>query len=725
MKKLTLISLFAAISLTVPLSLQVLGNDHQLMETPIVTDNPIVLDSPLFTRYEEQIQYTQPVIDMSEFTLLMENDLFELYYNTLGLALRLRNKSTGYIWSTDVPNITNYSLNAINKRRIRSAAIINLRDAADKSATITTSDNGVLSTVDLIDESTARFNVDMVANDGISFYYDIHLDDSGFRLDFDSDQLIETLGTRVIDISFFPFMGAVYKNEIPGYALIASGNGGLVRFEASATMSAPFVERLYGPDLAQVINYNGNLGFNFPVYGIVHGEEQNGLLVHTDKGSEMAVFRYTPTGTTTDFHTVSNTFIIREPYALNIPNSDSIFVIPDNKYSYDVGFSVNVLTGDEADYIGMAHAYRQILQEKGLLSATPIEKSAVGMQISALGGDTKKGLFTDNLLKMTTTAQLADINQELTAAGVNEIVYLLRGFNKNGMTDSSYKNYNFSNQFGTLDDLENLDYTFLYNPVDLIVDNSNAPTTSLQNIGKFYLSQWIDRNYVNYLQNMKTMDQYAPVAIDDLESTGGVTLAGVNSLLYSDPYNNYTRSQSLAAIQSWSDHPIDMYRATEYLLANTARIMQLDLYHSRQKFITDSVPFLQYVFQGYLENYSPYLNYSSNHQIDILKVIEYNTLPSFLITHEPSYLLSDTTSKNMYASYYDTLSETIINDYQFIESALTPVLGAFVVDREVLDKGITRVDYDNGISLYFNYTSSDVTIEGVTIQAMNYMLEGI
>lgn len=695
------------------------------LEQTLVTQNPIVLDSPLFTRYEETTPYTQPVVDMSEFELLMENDQVKLYYNPLGLALRVENKVTGYIWATDVPNIGDYTLNAINRRRIRSSAIVNIRDSDSRADTLAVADNGVLTSKVNLDADTVRFTVDMAESDGVYFFYDISLTDEGFRLDFDTDSIQETLGARVIDISFFPFMGAVNKDDIPGYAFIPSGNGGLVRFEESATMSAPFVERMYGPDIAQVINYTGNFGFNFPVYGIVHGEEQDALFVHIDKGSEMSVFRYTPTGTSTDFHTVGMTFLIREPYTINITGNDPIFEIPANKYVYDVGMEISVLEDESADYIGMAERYREILQANGLLPTTRINRDDLSMQLSILGGDTEKGLFTDSLIKMTTTQDVLAINERLADEGITNLNYLLRGFNSNGMTDHSYRNYLFSGQFGSLNDLQELDYSLLYNPTELIVDNGRAPNTALENIAKYFLSQQIDRDYSSYFMNVNTMNNAAPTALSKLAEQGGATLAGVNSLLYSDPYAGYTRSEVIELIQGWTSDRISMYRATEYLLGQTSEIMQLDLYHTRQKFLTDSVPFLQYVFQGYITNYSPYLNYSSNHEIDVLKVIEYNTQPSFLVTAQPSYLLSETTSRNMYASYYDTLHESIVEDYEFIQTALDPVLNALVIDREVLAKGVTRVDYDNDISMYFNYTPNAVTVEGVTIAPMNYSIKEV
>lgn len=695
------------------------------LEETQVTQNPIVLDSPLFTRFDPQLSYVQPAVDMTNFQMLMENDHVRLYYNPLGLALRIENKITGYIWSSDVPNINDYSINPINKRRTRSSAIVNIRDSDSRADTLAVADNGVVTDVQPLDADTSRFIVDMSAADGVYFYYDISLTDDGFRLDFDTDSIVETLGARVIDISFFPFMGSVYKDEIPGYAFIPSGNGGLVRFEESATMSSPFVERMYGPDIAQVINYTGNFGFNFPVYGIVHGEEQNALFVHNDNGSEMSVFRYTPTGTSTDFHTVGLTFLVREPYTINITGNDPIFEIPANKYIYDVGLSVSVLENEQADYIGMAEQYREILQANGLLPTTRLTRDELSMQLSILGGDTEKGLFTDSLIKMTSTQDILSIHDQLASEGITELKYLLRGFNRNGMTDHSYKNYAFSGQFGSLNDLEELDYSMLYNPVDYIVDNGKAPNNALENIAKYFLSQWIDRNYASYFMNIDTMNDAAPTALEQLASQGGATLAGVNSLLYSDPYAGYTRSDVIDLMQTWSPERISMYRATEYLLRQTSEIMQLDLYHTRQKFLTDSVPFLQYVFQGYITNYSPYLNYSSNHEIDVLKVIEYNTQPSFLVTAQPSYLLSETTSRNMYASYYDTLHDSIVSDYEFIQNALNPVLNALVVDREVLAKGVTRVDYDNDMSLYFNYTPSPVTIEGVTIAPLNYYVKEV
>ena len=78
----------------------------------------------------------------------------------------------------------------------------------------------------------------------------------------------------------------------------------------------------------------------------------------------------------------------------------------------------------------------------------------------------------------------------------------------------------------------------------------------------------------------------------------------------------------------------------------------------------------------------------------------------------------------MYASHFDSLKDTISSDYHLIQQALAPVMNSLVIDREVLAKGVTRVDYDNGVSIYFNYTPDPILIEGVNVSAMSYAHKG-
>ena len=39
-----------------------------------------------------------------------------------------------------------------------------------------------------------------------------------------------------------------------------------------------------------------------------------------------------------------------------------------------------------------------------------------------------------------------------------------------------------------------------------------------------------------------------------------------------------------------------------------------------------------------------------------------------------------------------------------------------------MDNGLTVVTYDNGVSIYINYSESDITADGVTVPALAYQI---
>ena len=150
----------------------------------------------------------------------------------------------------------------------------------------------------------------------------------------------------------------------------------------------------------------------------------------------------------------------------------------------------------------------------------------------------------------------------------------------------------------------------------------------------------------------------------------------------------------------------------------------MNLYHDRLKFITDSVPFLEILLRGYIDYYSPYLNFSSNKKLDMLKCVEYGTYPAFLITNEESYLLVNTLSSDLYATTFSRIEKNIYDAYGYINTALNEVINAKIVNRTVLEKGFVSVEYSNNTIILVNYTNNDLKYNHngsvVTVEKTNY-----
>ena len=116
-----------------------------------------------------------------------------------------------------------------------------------------------------------------------------------------------------------------------------------------------------------------------------------------------------------------------------------------------------------------------------------------------------------------------------------------------------------------------------------------------------------------------------------------------------------------------------------------------------------TTPTLSIVLQGTMEVYAPYSNFSFYTDSDILRMIDYNVYPSFLLTKEPSHVLADSNSKNYYSTEYNLYLDLIDSIYNEVNVALSPTLNETWIDREVVENGVIVNTYTGGIKIVINY----------------------
>ena len=138
---------------------------------------------------------------------------------------------------------------------------------------------------------------------------------------------------------------------------------------------------------------------------------------------------------------------------------------------------------------------------------------------------------------------------------------------------------------------------------------------------------------------------------------------------------------------------------------------------------TDSVPFLQMVLKGYIPYYAPYANQGFYRQACILRTIEYGAYPSFLVMGAENSQLLKTPLVDRFSLCFDDWEGTIGTTYQRVNAALSAVEGAAMQEHRALISGVVRVQYDNGVSVYVNYNSDAVTVDGVTVEGLNFAVK--
>ena len=112
------------------------------------------------------------------------------------------------------------------------------------------------------------------------------------------------------------------------------------------------------------------------------------------------------------------------------------------------------------------------------------------------------------------------------------------------------------------------------------------------------------------------------------------------------------------------------------------------------------------VLKGYIPYYSSYVNFEPNKNNFFLKMIEYGTYPSFILTWEESSELKDTNSSDIFTSEYDDFRPIIIQYYNELKEIYDKIEGSEFIKHEILDTDVVKVTYSNGVEILINYSDS-------------------
>lgn len=715
-KKITIVVLMI-LWLCVPIDVYAEEEPYDFLQTGLST----LLESNLFTRQEDYEPYYQKNMDLSNFVEIIRNTQTIMYVNPQSLAIRLKDIETGFIWASDIDDLTDYPLNAAWIRRIRSSINIdylNENNIANTSSILQRRSADNAQTSYRIEGNKAIFDVDFHI-EKIKFTYEVELNEQSIIVTLLRDSIEEYGNSRLTKVTLFEFFGSVYSDQIPGYFFIPSGNGALVRFTPTSTINNVYRARFYSGDMYRGINAQ-NTALNYPVFGVVHGVNQFGLFTEILQGAEYAEYVYTPPTFQTELHTQNATFYFRENYVQTLTSAESIVIYENDMKDYSPQIKYVMLKDEHANYVGFAHTLKASMIESNKLDKA-YAPERLALHLDVLMKEYEQGLIFKKPYIMTSVDELLNIDNDLTSSGVDNISYTLRGYNRGGYTDRSTTNLKLDRAIGRFNRLDDLDIEYYYDPMTSYSYRSKTPSYALQMITrKYFVESLSGDEYYRFVADIEYIKKHYSDAEETLINRGGIAVDGISNKLASN--KNIARHELHDVYDEMFTNRISMYRPSYYNIKHASRVYMSSLYHNRARFYTDSVPFEQILLSGYLPVYSQFLNFSSNIHVDLLKTIEYGMFPAFLITAKPSHLLSNTISRDYYATYYDNLKAYIINAYQQHDNALSHVIGHEIVGREVVANGVVRIEYSNNYHIYVNYTQNTYSEGDITVDPFDFLV---
>lgn len=773
--------IFLLITITISTTVYAVNNtnlsDYDDASTNYDFIEEMKLDSSRYARVDDlsliDEQHFIPITDDDEF--IESNVMYELYFNEDNVSFKVKNKLTNYVWSTAIENPNAGTFTGLLESGIGIEYI-------DVQKNMTISENiGITDTVFILETEEIENGILLHINIGgycstrrcerlypdylegdytkeemvelglseinISFDLEVTLNEMGINANVPLESIIENNNEEILlsSLIIFPSLGATHMDDVPGYMVLPEGSGALIRYEDNENKYiTPFIERFYGLNFGISENRESVLSYplSMPIFGAVHGINQNGMLGIIESGDFNARLFAFPNGALNlDYNLIFTKVDYRQTYRQPFTSDGSQGTMRQlQTIDSDITIQYNFLSYEASNYVGVGSSYRDYLQANGVLSQKE-QQDDIPIKLEYFMSDSEKTFFGSSVVKATTVSDVKEMYESFLASGITNQRVVLSGWNKGGASGYYPATTNYENKLGSNRDFQNLisqinesNKVILRNDFLISSEENNkisyrqdvATGTNRLKITGECDSCVIQERYLlypNVTYNIAN-DYYQDFIDADVEimfnNLGNTTFSYYKKGYYlrEDSFNYYEDIMEMYQNIGHYSYPFS------YAYQYTESFFYAPLYNSQLKYYDDLIPLIQVVLHGSMDLFSDDLNFNSLGKEQVLSLIDFGVNPAFILTRESSSTLKDTDSSYLYTTEYSLWKNTIIETYDYINGALKYVDGEYMVSRNVLEPGIVKTTYGNGVILYVNYTSSEY-IDDVTIPAMDYYVGGV
>lgn len=691
-------------------------------------------------------------VTMDDYEKVAESDTYIMYLYEPRLSVILENKETGARIETTLSDEkddgnSNASWNAYMKSGIVISAIIGTTNTyqvdmikCKNTIDVTRLDNGFSAKI-FFEEYQFGLTVEVT------------LDGSDVIVNVPDDSIVEKKeGTYISTISLFPFFGYTFLDDEEGYMLIPDGNGALIYLDnKEGRYSTGFSQMIYGKDAGftestsqsylwekydTVIDTNQVIA---PVFGMAHSNEQTGYLAIVESGEKRASIEAHPNGVMVNYNRCFAKFLVRDIYVqpLNQSNSGTVTNVEADRTHSNLTVRYRLLSGEDADYSGMAVSYRNYLLDQGLVTK---KDTSYNTRVDFLGTDREEFLMGTKAVTMTTTENIEEIYGELQDAGIDSVLSVYKGWQKGGLYDVPINKYKADSKIGGTSALTELISSSAEENYDIYLYNDALRINASTNTTTFNAAKMVNKRTLKEEENEEVYDLFYYQMPEKTENTlekftasytdkgvNNLAVAGISNTLFSYSsrgsfYTRYDTAESYGDAVASIDETTNLIleQPFAYLWNNTDAFLDMPLGSSDYMYADEEVPFLSMVLKGILPMYSDYVNFEANKTEFFLQMVESGVYPSFYVTYENSSALIYTNSADLYSTEYATYKDTIIEYDAQLRKVAEAVEGAFITDHEKLENGVTKVVYDNGVVIYVNYSDKNATVDGYEVEALSY-----
>lgn len=695
-------------------------------------------------------------------TQRVENERFVLEIDAQTVNLRITDKQSGKSWTSSPDGAEDDPL-AKNAAKMLMQSFVQIRYADPdgnlstvNSATTVKKGGVVLRPI----PNGVRVETTFVS-EGIMVPLEVTLEDDSLRVSVPVKEIREdaTTGNHLISILPMPAFGALELAQ-EGYLLVPDGSGALIEHSSVSRGVEDYKQYVYERDYAieRKTSETYTQTARLPVFGGKTGASGFVAVVHS--GSARTCINASLGGYTRSYHLISPELIYRDYATVDVGKKTyqsikfNLFE-PQPVSSDRFELRYFLLEDEQADYVGMAARYRRYLLEEGGVRVSPDIASAP-LYLELLGGVKRQesflGIPMDQVVPLTSFADVRTITQTLRERGLASLVVNYTDWTTGGSANRIPRKLRADGALGSgkewtqlQTDLQqagvafypDLNFTDLYGSANGFSGKFDGTKTMQKNPLVEYRFKYSIYQPDPLLESTFLLrPAYMAQAVQQAMSAAGklnVSGFSANSLgqkLYSD-FGNDSMDRD-AAQAAWQEALAAVSGATgkalfrspnAYAFPYATHLTDVPVETSQFRIASRAVPFYQIALHGVLPMSLPSMNAYSDSRFAKLKALETGCMPKYTWGARNTAKVKGTElAAEMSLDYTLWLDEAVA-----VCKELTPTLediaAATIVSHRACAENVYETVYSNGTRVLVNYGEQPVTVDGQTVDAMDYYVE--
>lgn len=591
------------------------------------------------------------------------------------------------------------------------------------------------------------------------------LEGDGLKVSIPVSGIEEFGGGSVYRIQLLRYMAAAGKDE-EGYLVVPNGSGSIINFNNGKTNAANYSQYLYDMD-PLATNYTTTDiadAARLPIFGICR--ENSSVLAVIEDGKSLANMTAGVSGVYNEYNYAYPTFVLRTADNLSMFGDaiTDVYVLEPDMYDVNLTVRYNFLTKENKGYAGLANYYREGLIEDGTLTAGNATGD-IPFYYDVIGGvrETSHILGVQFLrnFAMTTFEEAEAISNELADLGITNQVMNYQGWMNDGYHHDAVDSLRVTLKLGGVKGLEALNNTVEENggrfyadvalqKVTYADDGFNYEAEGSRYYGAGYVAGFglinpttlRNTSGLGYTENLfdilspKYLPRYVEKFVNKVNKydMDGISLRDLGNYLSSDKKrtNIIDREEALQIVLGqWetleaSGKNLMADAANDYSFGYLTDIINAPISDNEYAIVDEDIPLYEMIIHGCIDYSTSLLNFYDVEDMSgiILNMIEYGAAPHYVFTWEESSKMKKTALNRYYATTYEVWKDEAVEVYDKVNEALQHVTGAQMVDHVILEEGVRKVSYDNGVTIYLNYSDEVKTVGAVEISAKSYRMEG-